>query len=201
MWNLHFHSTIMSSGRNLLLLMGSDIKVQSRYGEGSTFSFEIVQDIVNDEPMGDINDSVGKYADKILENEEFTAPDGRILVVDDNAVNLVVMKGLLKKMKVNVETATSGVECLEMVKRTRYHIIFMDHLMPDMDGIETLHKMNEMEDNLNKSTPVIALTANAVSGARQQYIEEGFDDYMTKPVDMKVIVKIMRRFLPEDIIQ
>lgn len=187
--------------RNLLLLMGSDIKVQSRYGEGSTFSFEIVQDIVNDEPMGDINDSVGKYADKILENEEFTAPDGRILVVDDNAVNLVVMKGLLKKMKVNVETATSGVECLEMVKRTRYHIIFMDHLMPDMDGIETLHKMNEMEDNLNKSTPVIALTANAVSGARQQYIEEGFDDYMTKPVDMKVIVKIMRRFLPEDIIQ
>lgn len=187
--------------RNLLNLMDSDINVKSRYGEGSIFSFEIVQDIVSDEPMGDINDSVGKYADKILASEEFTAPDGRILVVDDNAVNLVVMKGLLKKMKVNVETATSGVECLEMVKRTRYHIIFMDHLMPEMDGIETLHKMSELEDNLNKLTPVIALTANAVSGAKEQYIKEGFDDYMTKPVDMKVIEKIMRKFLPEDIIQ
>ena len=186
--------------KNLLHLMDSEIKVKSRYGAGSVFSFEIEQDIISDEPLGDINESVTKYAND-NDSNDFIAPEGRILVVDDNAVNLAVMKGLLKKMQVIVDTAESGAECIEKAKINKYHIIFMDHLMPIMDGIETLHKMNETEENLNKDTPVIALTANAVSGAREQYMAEGFDDYMTKPINMKIIEKIMRKYLPEDIVQ
>ena len=186
--------------KNLLHLMDSEIKVKSRYGAGSVFSFEIKQDIISDEPLGDINESVTKYAND-NDSNDFIAPEGRILVVDDNAVNLAVMKGLLKKMQVIVDTAESGAECIEKAKINKYHIIFMDHLMPIMDGIETLHKMNETEENLNKDTPVIALTANAVSGAREQYMAEGFDDYMTKPINMKIIEKIMRKYLPEDIVQ
>ena len=186
--------------KNLLHLMDSEIKVKSRYGAGSVFSFEIEQDIISDEPLGDINESVTKYANH-NDSNDFIAPEGRILVVDDNAVNLAVMKGLLKKMQVIVDTAESGAECIEKAKINKYHIIFMDHLMPIMDGIETLHKMNETEENLNKDTPVIALTANAVSGARELYMAEGFDDYMTKPINMKIIEKIMRKYLPEDIVQ
>ena len=113
----------------------------------------------------------------------FTAEEACILVVDDNKVNLDVIKNLLKKTKIIVDTALSGEEALKLVSEKSYDMIFLDHLMPGMDGPETLKHMMDMEDNLSIEAPVIALTANAVSGAKDQYLKAGFRDYLSKPVD------------------
>lgn len=185
---------------NLLSMMGSRLKVKSVYGEGSTFSFDVEQEIIDSYPIGDIH-KAGIRSNAISQSAKpFTAPDAKVLVVDDNAINLAVMKGLLKKTGMHVETALSGMDCLQMIKGTEYNIIFMDHLMPEMDGVETLQKMKNYQLHKNVDTPVIVLTANAVTGAREQYIEQGFSDYLTKPVDVKLLEESILRFLPEELV-
>jgi CheY-like chemotaxis protein len=119
-------------------------------------------------------------------------------MVDDNDMNLLVFKNLVKQTLVLVDTASSGDECLAMCKNARYDIIFLDHMMPGKDGIETLHELKEMDKSLNPKTPVICLTANAVSGAREEYISEGFDDYLTKPIDSGKLEEMMMTYLPGD---
>ena len=119
-----------------------------------------------------------------LYHEKFTAPNAKILVVDDTVMNLTVVKGLLKQTRIQITTAESGYECLELVQREKFDIIFLDHRMPSMDGLETLQKMRELDNNLNDETPVIALTANAISGAREQYLAATFRDYLSKPIDL-----------------
>lgn len=187
--------------RNLLNMMGSDIKVESVYGKGSTFSFTVSQEIADGTPMGDILSDKGKADIHEDGRAGFTVPDGRILVVDDNAVNLAVVKGLLKKTKVQVDTVLSGEECLQKIKENKYHLIFMDHLMPEMDGVETLQKMRETDAHLNSDTAVIILTANAIAGARETYMAAGFDDYMIKPVDAHVLESIILKFMPKELIK
>ena len=187
--------------KNLLKMMGSDINVKSVYGRGSIFSFELCQDIIDKTPIGEISSEVVKTGVHEKNTEEFIAPKGRVLVVDDNMVNLTVMKGLLKKTQIKVDLALSGAEALRLTKLNKYHLIFMDHLMPELDGIETFVKMKEMEENLNIDTPCIVLTANAISGAKEQYMEAGFAEYMTKPIDITLLDTNLIKYLPKDLIE
>ena len=183
--------------RQLLKLMDSRLIVDSTYGEGSVFSFEIRQKVIRREPLGDITKRFAEGPDYAESYQElFHAPDARILVVDDTEVNLSVICNLLKQTMVEIDTAISGKEAIASAKDTHYDIIFIDHMMPEMDGIETLHKLQEETDL--EGTVVIALTANAVSGAREMYIDAGFADYISKPVDGRRLEEMIRKYLPED---
>lgn len=189
----------MNITKFLLEMMDSRLEVQSEYGKGSTFSFHLKQKVVKWEPIGDFEEALRKsYANRKRYHESFTAPEVRILAVDDTRMNLTVLAGLLKKTKVQIDMAESGEECLAQMTRQHYDIIFLDHRMPGMDGVETRARMDELEGNLNIDTPVIALTANAVSGAREEYISYGFTDYLTKPIDSDALEKMMIKYLPKD---
>ena len=186
----------MSIVRQLLDLMDSSLNVKSVYGEGSEFSFDIRQKVCDKEPMGDVFERFEKEsADEYVYRELFHAPDAHILVVDDTEVNLAVFANLLKKTEVDIDTAASGRAAIAKAKDKEYDIIFIDHMMPDMDGIETLHKLKE---NKGTSTVYVALTANAVSGARTMYISEGFSDYLSKPIDGVKLEEMIRRYLPDE---
>ena len=192
----------MNITQRLLNMMGSSLNVNSVYGEGSEFSFEIEQKILNDHPLGNFEESFkNSIAQHKKYQEKFIAPKAKILVVDDTVMNLTVVKGLLKQTKVQIETADSGYECLNLVTKNHYDIIFLDHRMPGIDGIETLARMKTMHNNLNLETPVISLTANAISGARKQYIDAGFQDYLTKPIDSSKLEQMMIEYLPADKVQ
>ncbi len=189
----------MNIVKNLLSLMDADLKVSSVYGEGTTVEFEIRQVIVKDTPIGDFTATYKEnLRSKDIRHAGFISPQGRILVIDDNALNLTVITGLLKETKLQVDTAKSGLEGIEKVSRSEYDCVFVDHLMPHMDGIETLRKMRESEENRNKDIPYIALTANAINGAREEYLSAGFDDYLSKPINPDVLEKMLLRYLPED---
>lgn len=189
----------MSITTRLLHMMGSELHVDSVYGEGSDFYFSLKQKVVKWEPMGDYREALRRSISlRKAYRESFTAPDALVLVVDDIPMNLKVFTGLLKKTKLQFDTAGSGLECLEKVTKQRYDIIFLDHQMPEPDGIETLHRMRALPQNINKNTPVIALTANAVSGAREEYIASGFDDYLTKPIDTVALERMLIHYLPDD---
>ncbi|MBQ8031471.1 MAG: response regulator, partial [Butyrivibrio sp.] len=184
---------------SLLGLMDSKLEVNSEYGKGSVFSFVISQKVIS-------WDKVGDFAQRVKESkgdthgykESFQAEGARILVVDDTRTNLTVIEGLLKQTKMQIVTATSGMEALDLVKNDKYDIIFLDHRMPEMDGIQTFHAMKEMKDNPNRDTPVIALTANAISGSREMYFREGFTNYMSKPVDPMKLEEMILSYLPKD---
>lgn len=174
----------MSITIQLLDMMDSKLEVQSEYGFGSTFSFVIVQKIVDPTPVGDIEEHMksldsqtGKY------KESFIAPEARVLVVDDIATNRVVFKNLLKRTQIQIDEADSGYEAINLIKKNHYNIIFLDHMMPGMDGIETLKHIQILKEHPNKNTPIFALTANAIAGAKEMYIQEGFNGYLAKPVD------------------
>ena len=189
----------MNITQRLLNMMGSSLNVTSVYGEGSEFSFEIEQKVLNDHPLGDFEESFRHSLSQHKKyREKFIAPDAKILVVDDTVMNLTVVKGLLKQTKVQIDTAESGYECLNIVSKKHYDLIFLDHRMPGIDGIETLERMKKMHNNLNQDTPVISLTANAISGARKQYIDAGFQDYLTKPIDSTKLEQMMIDYLPTD---
>ena len=189
----------MNITQKLLTMMKSTLKVQSVYGKGSTFSAEIEQKVLSWEPLGDFEENYKKTLSQRKEyREKFIAPDAKILVVDDTPMNLTVVKGLLRQTKVQIETADSGAECLNLVEKNHYDIIFLDHRMPNMDGVETLAAMKEMPTNKNVETPVISLTANAISGAREQYIAAGFQDYLTKPIDSDKLEQMMIKYLPPE---
>lgn len=187
--------------QRLIEMMGGKLEVQSIYGLGSAFSFRIVQKIVDRSPLGDFEK---QYKDSLRSiedyHEKFIAPMGRILIVDDNAMNLAVAQGLLKGTRLQIDVASSGEECLELIKRKTYHLICMDHMMPVMDGVQTLHAIRELEGNPSRDIPVIALTANAVAGARELYLQEGFQDYLTKPIDADKFENMLIEYLPSNVV-
>ncbi len=187
--------------QRLIEMMGGKLEVQSVYGKGSAFSFKIVQKIVDREPLGDFEK---QYKDSLRSiedyHEKFIAPMGRILIVDDNAMNLAVAQGLLKGTRLQIDVAASGEECLELIKRKTYHLICMDHMMPVMDGVQTLHAIRALEGNPSRDIPVIALTANAVAGARELYLKEGFQDYLTKPIDADKFENMLIEYLPDNVV-
>ena len=186
---------------SLLKMMNSKLEVSSKYGEGSEFSFAIKQRVVEWEPIGDFAKRAGDASKEAGRYQEsFHAENARILVVDDTRTNLTVIKGLLKQTLMQVDTAASGMEALELVRQNKYNVIFLDHRMPEMDGIQTFHAMEELSDNLNKDTPVVALTANAISGSREMYLSEGFANYMSKPVDPAKLEEMILNYLPKDLV-
>ena len=188
--------------QQLLQLMDSELKVESVFHKGSTFSFDVKQGVIKWEPIGDYERafSMASSHQERKFMQSFQAPNAKVLVVDDADVNLLVFANLLKKTKIKIDTASSGLEMLQMVRMNHYNMIFLDHRMPGMDGIEAFHEMKKMTDGLNFNTPVVALTANAVLGARQLYIDEGFSDYISKPVDTVRLEQILLEYLPDDLI-
>lgn len=187
----------MNITNQLLFMMGSRLEVQSVYGKGSTFSFVLEQKVMGQEIVGDFTEHIKQITEEYEYSASFTAPDARVLVVDDNEANRKVFKALLKEILIKVEQADSGKQCLAMTADTKYDLIFMDHMMPEMDGIETFHLLRNTNDNVNKDTPVIILTANAVVGARDKYLAEGFDNYLSKPVIPKNLEKLIADMLPK----
>lgn len=188
--------------QKLLQLMDSELKVESVFHKGSTFSFDVKQAVIKWEPIGDYERAFSTamaHQGKTF-TQSFQAPNARVLVVDDADVNLLVFANLLKKTKIKIDTASSGLEMLQMVRMNHYNMIFLDHRMPGMNGIEAFHNMKKMTDGLNYNTPVVALTANAVLGARQLYIDEGFSDYISKPVDTVRLEQVLLEYLPADLI-
>ena len=178
----------------LLAMMNSKLDVESQYSIGSTFGFDLELRVVDPEPMGNLeerkkNASVGQ--DK---KEHLYAPDAKILVTDDNAMNLKVAVNFLKLFGITPVTCSSGMEAIEKIKKEHFDIVFLDHMMPKMDGIETLKVLHD-EGCLN-GTVVIALTANAVVGAEEQYLNAGFDGYLSKPIMVDDIENTLKKYLP-----
>lgn len=180
-------------------LMEGRIEVESTYGEGSTFTVYLPQVVRGPEQVGNFAEKHRAYVRSVQQySESFTAPEAHILVVDDVDMNIAVVKSLLKKTLVKVSSCTGGAECLRLVQKERFDAILLDHMMPDMDGIETLRRMKEMEGNLCKDTPVIALTANAVVGAKEMYLAEGFHAYLSKPIVGERLEEVLRNHLPKE---
>ena len=187
--------------KRLIENMGGSISVKSTYGEGSIFSFYFYQGIVDYAPTGDYNVLTEKEEEELKSsNESFIAPMAKVLAVDDNVTNIKVIQGILSMYQIRVDTATSGQECLEKLQSNHYHLILMDQMMPIMDGIETTRAIRELPDKEVRNIPVIALTANAIRGAREMFMENGFQDYISKPMDIGILEKILRKYLPNEFI-
>ncbi|MCR5088795.1 MAG: response regulator, partial [Oscillospiraceae bacterium] len=189
----------MAITRRLLEMMGSSLSVQSVYGEGSVFSFRLRQRVLGREGLGNYAESCRAAVRQHRKyRAKFTAPEATVLMADDNPMNIQVFCGLLKETGLRIDTADSGDECLALTEKRKYDLIFLDHMMPVKDGIETLHELRARPGNPNHDTPVICVTANAVSGAREQYIREGFDDYLTKPFDTSRLEEAIMNWLPKE---
>lgn len=185
----------MTITKQLLGLLHSELKVESEYGKGSEFSFVLKQQIVDHTPIGKLGVLIEEANNKYCYQHSFEAPDANILLVDDNEMNRRVFVNLLKATKVNIDQVNSGQGCLEKIKEKSYDIIFLDHMMPEMDGIETFNIMKQMESYPSKDAPVVILTANAVVGAKEMYMREGFDEFLPKPVDYKKLERLVEKLL------
>lgn len=192
----------MSITVQLLKLMDSKLQVESVYGEGSEFYFDLKQIIKNSEPIGNFSNRIMMGAKEYEYNAPYTAPDAKILVVDDTEINRVVLAGLLKETLIVIDEAGSGAEGLNKILNNDYDIIFLDHMMPDMDGPDVVKEFKKLvgegKVKTNLNTPIIALTANAISGAREQYIEMGFSDYLSKPIIPDKLENMVRKLVPDD---
>lgn len=187
--------------KKLAEAMGGSVEVTSEYGRGSTFSVRLPQKVVDSTPIGEFEmEAVAETDTQGVYMEKFHAPEARILVVDDNNMNLMVVKGLLKKTKVQIVTCNNGRECLERMQKEHFHIILLDHMMPGMDGMEVIKRTRTLENNRCTSTPIIALTANALKGMKEMYLEAGFTDYLSKPVDGEKLEQMVRKYLPEELV-
>ena len=180
-------------------MMDGDIDVRSVYGEGSTFTAYMKQTVVDGTPVGDFAQNLLKMQERKGEfRPTLTAPGARILVVDDNDMNIEVIKGLLEVTKIKIWAAGSGAECIEAARENTFDLIFLDQMMPGMSGVQTLEAMRK--ENLAEGTPVIALTADAIVGARDNYIKEGFTDYLSKPVMYDALEAVLKKYLDEKLI-
>lgn len=193
----------LNIAQHALQMMGSRIQIESRYGKGSKFYFDLEQTVVDRKPVGNLHRKIkesrlGGWSLGV----SFVAPRARVLVVDDNRMNLEVFKGLLKDTQMQIDTADDGKTALERLCAESYDMVFMDHMMPEMDGLETYEKLKDMWKNCPEevktpeTTPVIVLTANAIAGVREMYLEKGFRDYMSKPVDYASLEQMIVRYLP-----
>ena len=192
--------------RYLMELMGGTVRAESEYGKGSTFTLDITQQQAHEGFQGTIAEYESLLADEGMrtagvsrdDGRPFTCPEARLLVVDDTPVNLVVAKGMLKEFQCQVDTAESGEEALDLIAANRYDIIFLDHKMPGMDGIETLTKARDI-DGPSRLAKYVALTAHSGTGLRDEYISKGFNDYLSKPMKSDALRKILAANLPENL--
>lgn len=179
-------------------LMNGRIEVSSVYGEGSEFVVYIPQKISGDELIGNFEKRASKANADAKYKAAFTAPEAEILVVDDNEMNLIVVRSLLKKTEIRVTACKSGKDALKAMQRKHFDVILLDHMMPEMDGIETLERSRTLEDNKCEGVPVIALTANVVSGVREMYLKAGFTDYIGKPIDGELFEEMLAKYIPQE---
>ena len=187
----------MSITNKLLELMGTKLDVESVYGEGSTFSFAVRQNVISKEPIGDFFQKNTMNRNELNSyKESFRAPNAHLLVIDDTEINLSVIKNLLKKTMINIDTADSAMSGIELLRNNKYDVMLIDYMMPKMDGIEALHYMKD--EGLVGDMKCVILTANAVSGVREMYISEGFDDYLSKPVNPDLLEQRLIEWLPDD---
>ena len=185
----------MTIAQQFLKLMGSELQIQSEYEKGSEFSFDLVQKIVDETPIGNLREKL-KESEKAKDNRiRFTATGARVLVVDDYNMNLKVFKGLVKSTGIQMSEAESGKACIQLLKEQKFDMVFLDHMMPEMDGIETLHVIRE--EKLCEHIPIIMLTANAIVGERERFLEEGFDDFLAKPIMPEQLDRMLLEYLPE----
>lgn len=187
----------MAITKQIVDMMQGEISVESEYGQGSTFTISFVQKVLDDTPIGGVENwrrtSIRRFHNNYT---RYQAKGVRLLVVDDNEMNLEVIKGFLKETGAQIETAESGMDCLELFEKNAYDLIFLDHMMPQMDGVETLKRLQTLMAKRALKVPVVALTANAISGAREEYLRHGFADYIAKPVEYKALVEVLERFVP-----
>lgn len=186
---------------NLLRLMGSELKVQSEYGRGSTFWFDVEQQVVDDTPIGNIRDRLDDEVKEYSHRTVCYAPKAHVMVVDDNAFNRKIFVNLLRDTKIQVTSVSSGAKCLQLAQQEHFDLIFMDHLMPEMDGMETLRRLRRLPDNLCEDTPVIALTANVYNGAQEQYVALGFDAFLAKPIASDRLETLLMKMLPAEYLE
>lgn len=186
---------------NLLHLMDSQLHIDSVYGEGSKFWFDLPQKVVSAEPIGDIHKRLEQQAREYEYHTVLYAPRAKIMVVDDNSLNRKIFVSLLKETGIQITTASSGFKCLELVQEEHFDLIFMDHLMPEMDGLETFKRLQSLENNLCKSTPVIALTANAFVEVRDMFLAAGFNAFMSKPVVSEKLEALLLKMLPSELLE
>lgn len=192
----------LNISKQLMDMMGGKISVDSVYHKGSVFTIELEQGIVNVQPIGVIDFAAQKkLSNRQTYAESFVAPDARILVVDDNDMNRMVVKKLLRGTEVGVETVPGGRECLQKTAESFYHVILMDHMMPEMDGEETLHAVREQTKGYCQNVPIIALTANVMTNAEQVYKDMGFDGYLAKPINAALLEAALLKYLPEDVVE
>lgn len=184
--------------KRLINMMDGELSVTSEYGKGSTFSFSIITSVEGWGGIGDLGSMLQNVTVKAFE-VEFSAPKARVLVVDDNGMNLKVVKGVLKPYGIVPDCASSGPEGILLAEQNRYDIIFMDHMMPVMDGVETMQKMRKMPGG--KEFDIIALTANAISGVEEKYIALGFNGFLAKPIEPQSMDQTLREHLPDELIQ
>lgn len=183
----------------LTKLMRGTLQVESIYGVSSTFTISLPQKVMGEEKIGNFQERFQNYLQTLSSyKEQFTAPEAKIMVVDDNSMNLFVVEKLLQKTQVQVTKCSSGKLCLQKAKQEAFDVIFLDHMMPEMDGIETLKHLKVMEHNLSKHAVVIVLTANAILGVKEQYLAEGFDDYLSKPIDPVLLEETLKKYIPKE---
>ena len=185
--------------QRLLTMMAGTISVESTYGKGSAFTITLPQKVVSCEPLGEIRIEGARNGEETVRNREsFRAPEARILIVDDSRMNIEVTVGLLKKTGLQTDTTQACTDALKLMETTAYDVIIMDQRMPGMDGTELLHRLHGMKNCPNEKTPVICMTADAIIGARERYIAEGFTDYLPKPVSGDTLQKTLLKYLPSE---
>jgi signal transduction histidine kinase/CheY-like chemotaxis protein len=185
----------LAIARSLCRAMGGDITAQSEYSKGSVFIATLVQTVAEWKPMGNIADIATPRAR--TQHVTFTAPEAEVLVVDDFSSNILVAEGLLVPYRMRVFTCLNGREAVELVRARTFDLVLMDHMMPEMDGVEATHAIRAMNEERCRTMPVIALTANAVSGMREMFLENGFNDFLSKPIETEKLDAVLKKWIPE----
>lgn len=191
----------MNITKQLLEMMGGRLEVKSEYGKGSVFEFRVKQRIIRKDPIGNLGQRMQQTVQEYSYASTFTAPEARILVVDDSAVNRMVFRNLLKNTEVRLEEASCGAECVEKTEAQHYDMIFLDHMMPDMDGIQTFARLKASKTGQCRLTPVIIFTANAVKGEKEKYLQMGFDGFLSKPINPAKLENLICHMLPQELVK